>query len=976
MSARLNYIRFVKTHIALASSFMTRSETVKESSAVTRFPAATTPHGCRVGKDTWIVIMSRYHILLIVPSATERTAIGQILQNDLGQPFRCTETTTAANGLHHWRQGQTTDDAIDLILLDWRLPDMDIGSFLHTLQGTAALLPLPVIVVSNQESELAAQGTLAVGVQDVITKAQALSSELPRLLTKALTRFQVVQQLHTNAVHFQTLATTAPAMIWATGEDDLPLFFNAAWLAFTGSTVAEALRTGWTAGIHPDDYEHCWRIYTHARAQLQSFELHYRRRQYTGEYCWLLDRAAPRLAKDGAFLGYTGSCFDITARKQAQDALQANETKYRSLFESTMDAIFIGAADGTYVDVNPAAAQLLGLPREQIIGVHYSTFIPEEWFAYSREVAKAIRATGSWSGEFPMRRGDGTIVWTEYHSHFDGQQILGVARNVTERKQAELSLQAAHTRIQNILESITDAFYTLDQEWRFTYINPSAERYFGRPKADLLGRCLWAVFPGAVGSLFEVQYRRAMTERIAVHFEALSPVIRRWVEARAYPSPDGLTIYFQDVTSRREAEAVLVARTRQQAAVAVLGQWALEILDVQMLMEKAVQTVAETLEVEYCKLLERLPDGESLLLRAGVGWRAGCVGHTIINAGEHSQAGYALTRSAPVIVTDLRTETRFHSPALLHEHGVISGITCLITDRPAQPYGVIGAHTATLRTFTEDDVNFLQAVANVLSHALQRQRVETTLRNLNATLEQRVQERTAELEQSNRELARSNSELDHFAYVASHDLQAPLRGIDQLASWITEDAAAVLSEPSKLHLTKLRGRITRMERLLNDLLAYARASRQRHTPEWVNTTQLVQEIVDLLAPPPGMTVDIQEPLPLLRTERTPLETVLRNLVGNAIKHHHQPHTGRLRVTAEKQEAWITFCISDNGPGIDPRFHGRIFQLFQTLHPRDQVEGSGLGLAIVRRLVENRGGSISLASDSGQGATFSFTWPSE
>ena len=125
-----------------------------------------------------------------------------------------------------------------------------------------------------------------------------------------------------------------------------------------------------------------------------------------------------------------------------------------------------------------------------------------------------------------------------------------------------------------------------------------------------------------------------------------------------------------------------------------------------------------------------------------------------------------------------------------------------------------------------------------------------------------------------------------------------------------------------------------------------------------------------------MIIEIQESLPRLRTERTALETVLRNLINNAIKHHHQPHTGHIRVTAEKQNTWITFCISDDGPGIDPQFHDRIFQLFQTLQPRDQVEGSGLGLAIVRRLVENRGGVIQIVSAVNQGATFSFTWPKE
>ncbi len=908
-------------------------------------------------------------ILLIAPADVDRTVIRQILANDVEQRFFCMETATMAEGLWHWQHAQTTNAPIDLLLLDWAISAEEARTLLHTLQGKDRSLPLPVVVMTNQNNQQAAQSLLTHGVQDVISKTEACSAALPDLLMKALARFQLLQQLHTSATHFQTLAQTAPVMLWATGAEHNPLFFNDAWLQFTGTTHTEAIHRGWGAGIYPDDYARCWHTYTSAFTQQQPFELEYRRRKHTGEYCWLLDQAGPRLAVDGTLLGYTGNCFDITARKEAEEALSANERKYRSLFESTMDAIFVGDTSGIYVDVNPAAAHLLGLPREQIVGAHYSNFIPSESFLPSREVAHAIRTTGHWMGEFPMLRADGTLIWTEYRSHFDGQYVLGVARDVTARKQAEQALQAAHTRAQNILESITDAFYTLDKEWRFTYINPQAERYFGQPKHQLLGQCLWAVFPGALGSIFDVQYRAAMTEGTAVHFEGLSPVIGRWLEVHAYPSPDGLAIYFRDITSRREAEAILVARARQQAAVANLGLQALELQDLQTLMDVATHVVTETLAVEYCKLLERLPDGENLLLRAGVGWRAGCVGHTAVSAGAHSQAGYALLQAEPVIVSDLRIETRFQSPALLHEHGVISGISCIIADQPAQPYGVLGAHTTSLRTFTVDDVNFLQAVANILSQAIHRQRVESRLRELNATLEQRVQERTAELEHS-------NQELDRFAHIAAHDLQAPLRGIDQLASWITEDVGDLLPAPSQEHLAKLRGRAKRMRRMLDDLLAYARATRENHVPEWVDIMQLVQDIIDLLDPPAGLRITIEGVLPRLYTERTPLETVLRNLVGNAIKHHHRPAAGHIVITAQEQEAWVIFSVSDDGPGIDAQFHARIFQLFQTLQPRDQVEGSGLGLALVHRLVEGRGGSVGVVSSAGHGALFHFTWPKE
>ncbi len=248
-----------------------------------------------------------------------------------------------------------------------------------------------------------------------------------------------------------------------------------------------------------------------------------------------------------------------------------------------------------------------------------------------------------------------------------------------------------------------------------------------------------------------------------------------------------------------------------------------------------------------------------------------------------------------------------------------------------------------------------------------RKQAEGALQELNTALEQRVGERTAELERSNREL-------DQFAYVASHDLKAPLRAINYLAEWINADAAAVLPPDSQTHLSTLRGRIKRMEALLNDLLAYSRAGRQRHALEQVDTTVLIKNVIDLLSPPQGFIITLESDLPMLPLERVPLETVFRNLIGNAIKHHDRPEAGCVCVTAQEQAQLIEFAVSDNGPGIDPVFHDRIFQIFQTLKARDEVEGSGIGLAVVKKTIEHRGGAIHVESSLGQGATFRFTWP--
>jgi len=169
-------------------------------------------------------------------------------------------------------------------------------------------------------------------------------------------------------------------------------------------------------------------------------------------------------------------------------------------------------------------------------------------------------------------------------------------------------------------------------------------------------------------------------------------------------------------------EARLRELARQQVAVAELGRLALGTHDLQNLMDGAAASLADVLGVEYAEVLELLPGGDELLLRAGVGWRDGLVGRATVGAGRDSQAGYTLHSEAPVVVDDLRSEERFAGPALLREHGVVSGVSVVVGRK--RPFGVLGAHSEERRAFTGDDVNFLSAVANVLAAAIERERAE------------------------------------------------------------------------------------------------------------------------------------------------------------------------------------------------------------------------------------------------------------
>ena len=223
------------------------------------------------------------------------------------------------------------------------------------------------------------------------------------------------------------------------------------------------------------------------------------------------------------------------------------------------------------------------------------------------------------------------------------------------------------------------------------------------------------------------------------------------------------------------------------------------------------------------------------------------------------------------------------------------------------------------------------------------------------------------------ELERSNNDLDSFAYVASHDLKAPLRGIRNLAEWISEDVEKISSDDTRENLCLLRNRVDRLDGLLDSLLAYSRVGRKLGQAEIIESGKLVKEISDYLAKP-GFSITCAEDMPVITSPKAPLELVLRNLINNALKHHDRIE-GKVSISAKELGGKIEFRVQDDGAGIAPDFHEKIFHMFQTLKPRDQTEGSGMGLAIVRKSIEGFGGSIHVESNPPErGTAFIFTWP--
>ncbi len=264
----------------------------------------------------------------------------------------------------------------------------------------------------------------------------------------------------------------------------------------------------------------------------------------------------------------------------------------------------------------------------------------------------------------------------------------------------------------------------------------------------------------------------------------------------------------------------------------------------------------------------------------------------------------------------------------------------------------------------ERTAELVQANERLTLEIAERRKAEEEIRKLNEDLEQRVRQRTSELESS-------NEELREFAYVVSHDLKAPLRGVSQLSGWLAADYADSLDDSGKEMIDLLLGRLDRMHGLIDGILQYSRIGRISEEREEVDLGALVPDILDELAPPESIELSIEGELPSIVFEPTRIRQVFQNLISNAIKFMDKPQ-GKIVVGCEDEETHWKFRVWDNGPGIDKEYRHKVFQIFQTLTSRDEFESTGIGLSLVKKIIEAEGGKIRLESEKGEGATFFFT----
>ena len=797
----------------------------------------------------------------------------------------------------------------------------------------------------------------------------------------SLTATDLADALLESEHRYRQLTESLPQLVWTCSADGQCDYLSPQWVAYTGIPADIQPRFGWAEQIHPEDRAPVLAAWTAAFRSGEPYRFQYRLRRHDGQFRWFESRALP--LRDGAnqIVKWFGTSTDIHEARETRAALEAEQQRLANLI-ALAPAVFCSYClrpDGTsyFPYTSPGILDLFGVEPADLTkdAAHiFALFHSDDLPRVEKSIAESARTMSPWTDEFrishpekgerwiegrstPARSGDGATVWH------------GFLTDISERKQIEAdqrflldlgaAMQSATTPAaiaQSATQIVADYFALsrcsisaidvpgneanlLHEHTRDACMDARSGKY----PLSMWGSPHWLGVLGA-GST------------IAVSDTATNPITAPFFETAFRLLNLGAIMA---VPLRRQGEWVAVLSMAAQQP----RNWSRREVDLARAAAERIWPAydsARALAAERTMHETLAANEERLRLALGAA-SIGIWERDLINGGIH---------------WDARAREIFGLPADF-EMEADALVSCVHPeDRPGvrqkadasrdpagdghfeMEYRIYSVESGSLRHIYSQGRTFFEGVGS----ARRAVRAIGTLQDITA------------LKQGERALLAANKELEEFAYVASHDLKAPLRVISNAALWLAQDLAPHLTAETREHIALLHSRVRRMDKLLDDLLEYARVGRDidEDQGEVIGADILIDNVLALLSPN-GFTINVSPNFAAIRVPRMPLQQILLNLIGNAIKHHDKQQ-GCIDVTVEDAGPHYAFAVRDDGPGIPARFHKQIFEMFQTLRPRDRVEGSGMGLAMVRKNIEVFGGTIQLDSAEGAGSTFRFTWP--
>ena len=603
------------------------------------------------------------------------------------------------------------------------------------------------------------------------------------------------------------------------------------------------------------------------------------------------------------------------------------ESQLNNLFKNSPTLITVIGLDGYMKKVSPSFTKIFGFSEEELLSTPYQDFLHPDEISVSFEKLKEITqgyTPKSFEGRCKTKNGEWKwISWTPSEIISDDGIISLFGLDITDRKNYEKELKSYNNQINNILNSITDGFFSVTKDWIVTYWNKEAENLLRINKELILGNNLWDYFAEDKNSLPFKKYSEAIKTGKKVSFQDYFELYDTWFEVNAYPSETGLSVYFKDITIKKRIEEEIKTAKERYDIITKVTHEAIYDWDIPADTLEWSEAYFASFGYPIPPLEKGLEHWENQLhpedKEKVVASLDAALNNHSVNVWEYE---YRLVKANKEI-------------SIVIDRGLIT------RNNEGMPIRMIGS---------------LQDISQLKENTV-------TLEKLNAKLKTHA-----------KELVASNAELEQFAYIASHDLQEPLRMVTSFLSQLNKKYKDELDPKAQQYIYYATDGAVRMRQILLDLLEYSRVGRMNYQLKEIDLNIMLVDITklhkDLISEANGKI--IYKNLPKIYAASSPLQRVLSNLITNALKYQKKNTNAEINIDVlEKDEFW-QINVQDNGIGIEEQFFEKIFVVFQRLHSKEQYTGTGIGLAICRKIVENHGGKIWVTSKINEGSTFHIT----
>lgn len=716
----------------------------------------------------------------------------------------------------------------------------------------------------------------------------------------------------------------SPDLLCIVGPDGFFKKVNPAFTHLLGYTEEELTDRPYIDFVHPDDKKKTGISHKDAFMGNLTYFFENRYRTKSGDWKWISWTSSEVLDENGLVYGYGK---DVTGKKELEETL---EKVYRLSRIGIWNLDLVSGKltwsaltreiHETPEDFEPTLETAIRFYKE---GEHREKIL--------RLIEQSMNSGSAFSEEFLIVTANGNEKWVRAIGEAelkDGKciRLYGGFQDIDERKKAQLAFVSTLEERNTILESIGDAFFALDKSWTVTYWNKEAARLLHINPTEIIGKTLWDYFGDSLSPYVHDYYEQVVKERKSVHYERFFEPVQKWFEISVYPSEEGLSVYLKDITERKTTqEAIRISNERYDYVAKATNDsiWDWNILT-----------------------------GE--VIRSGDNFQR-IFGYSADEADKDK--GFWFARVHP---DDLQRVLQDREKVLQNA----------ALDYWQDEYRFLKANGEYAMVFDKghiirDDSGTAIRMIGSIADISERKKYEESLKQLNANLEK-----------INSELAVSNQELEQFAYVASHDLQEPLRMVTSFLTQLDKKYNTQLDEKAHQYISFAVDGAKRMRLIILELLEFSRVGRINTQKEQINLNELIDEVLLLQkkAIEEKRAVIQTDILPVIFCPRAPLLQVFQNLVSNALKYSKEGIPPKIRIQViDREDTWI-FSVKDNGIGIDEEYFDKIFIIFQRLHGRNEYGGTGIGLAIVKKIVENLGGRVWVVSEAGKGSVFSFSLP--